>query len=70
MTDTITLLIVVLASGPVHEGTYPDAMTCGDNLPGLHVAMEREHDEGYLYSQCVRTGAPSRVTIRPEARPE
>lgn len=68
MTETFTALFIVLSSVTIHEGTYPDAMTCGNALPAIHMAMEREHGTGYLYSQCIASGAPSRVTIRPQAR--
>ena len=44
---------------------YPDAMSCGRALPGIHSALIGQHDDVML--QCLDSGIPK---TRPRARPD
>jgi hypothetical protein len=62
---TIIALIISINGQIVGALPYPDAMSCGNALPGVHAALAVEHPDVIL--QCKDTGVPK---VRPRARPD
>jgi hypothetical protein len=62
---TFIALIISINGQIVGALPYPDAMSCGNALPGVHAALSVEHPDVIL--QCKDTGVPK---VRPRARPE
>jgi hypothetical protein len=58
-------LLISLEGLTVGVLPYPDAMSCGNALPGVHAALVVEHPDVIL--QCKDSGIPK---VRPRARPD
>jgi hypothetical protein len=72
MTPLITILVITFNEGTITLPPYPDEMACSAMLGPVHDLLLDEYPDahgGYVMSQCIRTGAPSAVTVRPVARP-
>jgi hypothetical protein len=62
---TIIALIISINGQIVGALPYPDAMSCGNALPGVHAALVVDHPD--VIVQCKDSGIPK---VRPRARPE
>jgi hypothetical protein len=62
---TIIALIISINGQIVGALPYPDAMSCGKALPGVHAALVTEHPD--IIVQCKDSGIPK---VRPRARPD
>ena len=62
---TFISLLITLNGQIVGALPYPDAMSCGNALPGVHAALSVKHPD--IVVQCKDTGVPK---VRPRARPE
>ena len=59
------IAIVITINGQIVGALpYPDPMTCGQALPGIHAALTPQHHD--LMLQCKDSGIPK---VRPRARP-
>jgi hypothetical protein len=62
---TIIALIISINGQIVGALPYPDAMSCGNALSGVHAALAVEHAD--IIVQCKDSGVPK---VRPRARPD
>jgi hypothetical protein len=62
---TWIVLIITLNEQIVGALPYPDEMSCGNALPGIHTALVSQHPDAMV--QCKDSGVPK---VRPRARPE
>ena len=58
-------LLITLEGLRVGVLPYPDAMSCGNALPGVHAALAVEHPD--IIVQCKDSGI---AKVRPRARPD
>ena len=58
-------LLITLNGELVGALPYPDAMSCGRALPGVHAALVTQHPDAMV--QCKDSGVPK---VRPRARPD
>ena len=62
---TFIALLITINGQIVGALPYPDAMSCGNALSGVHAALAVEHPDVIL--QCKDSGIPK---VRPSARPD
>jgi hypothetical protein len=62
----MTWIAMIITINGVQMGAlpYPDPMSCGNALPGVHAALSHSHAD--LMVQCKNSGVPK---VRPRARP-